>query len=128
VAVGEWQGKPPIYLPPLTEGLPFYDDQQGELRVGDQLIKNIRPKTNQQAVLSAFQEEGWPIRIDDPIPPKGDMEPKKRLEGTIRFLNKNHAKGGEGIIRFHGDGTSEGVKWKFVVGGAEAARPKTQAE
>ncbi len=57
----------------------------------------------------AFQEEGWPVRIDDPLPPVSESEPKQRLRETIRSLNRNQK---ERLVRFKGDGTGEGVLWE----------------
>ena len=40
-----------------------------------------RPALNQEKILSAFEEEGWPTRIDDPLPPG-------RLRQTLKDLQK----------------------------------------
>ena len=69
------------------------------------------PAPNQEAVLSAFLEEGWPRRIDDPLPPKGDVAPKTRLHDTIKWLNRNQQ---ERLLRFLGDGTGQGVLWELI--------------
>jgi hypothetical protein len=61
--------------------------------------------------LSAFQEDGWPHRIDDPLPPLDDIEPKCRLHDSIKRLNRHHK---DRVIRFRGDGTGEGVCWEYV--------------
>ena len=68
---------------------------------------------NQEAVLEVFQEEGWPRRIDDPLPPLAEQDPKYRLHFTIRRLNQSQE---HCLIRFFGDGTGEGVCWEFVEG------------
>ena len=47
------------------------------------------PSVCQQAVLSAFEEEGWPAAIDDPLPPQIEQDPKRRLRDTIKSLNTN---------------------------------------
>src|SRR5687767_8848755 len=48
----------------------FWDAQRCELRVGEELVKKFRrPADIQQAILIAFAEQGWPPRIDDPLPP-----------------------------------------------------------
>jgi hypothetical protein len=61
----------------------------------------------------AFEEDGWPPRIDDPLPQKLNQDPKSRLHDTIKCLNRNHRKR---LIRFSGDGTGEGVVWTAVSG------------
>jgi hypothetical protein len=91
---------------------PQWDAEYRELRVGRRVVKEYRvPCPNQEAILAAFQEEGWPHHIHDPLPPLGDIEPKCRLHDTIKRLNRHHK---EWLIRFHGDGTGEGVCWEYV--------------
>ena len=59
----------------------------------------------------AFEEESWPPRIDDPLPPHPDLMPKRRLHDTIKSLNRNQK---NHVIRFMGDGTGEGIRWGLV--------------
>jgi hypothetical protein len=59
----------------------------------------------------AFEEEGWPYRIDDPLPPKGETHPTTRLHDTIKWLNRNRE---HPLLRFLGDGTGEGLCWEPV--------------
>jgi hypothetical protein len=97
--------------PELRPDAPCWDGRLHELRLGQALVKVFRlPSPNQEAVLLAFQEEGWPPRIDDPLPPQGDMEPKRRLHDTIKSLNRRQKKR---LIRFMGDGTGEGIRWEL---------------
>ena len=87
-----------------------WDNERRELRAGPLVVRCDRtPSPNQEAVLAAFQEEGWPPRIDDPIRPEGDMAPKPRLHDTIRCLNRHHQ---ADVIHFKGDGTGEGICWQ----------------
>ncbi len=65
--------------------------------------------TNQEMILSVFQEEGWPLRIDDPLAPMPTLDVKRRLSDTIKCLNRSQQ---HPLIRFHGDGTGQGVIWK----------------
>lgn len=93
-------------------GVPEWNANRHELLVNRQLIKRYRwPAENQEAVLNAFQEDGWPARIDDPIPPQSNIDPKRRLADTIKCLNRNHL---VQLVRFRGDGTGEGVLWDFI--------------
>jgi hypothetical protein len=83
-------------------GRPRWDRERQELTVGGVLVKRFKvPAVNQEMILAAFEEEGWPPRIDDPIPPKGDTE-ARRLHDTINSLNGCHL---QTLIRFLGDGT-----------------------
>ena len=61
------------------------------------------------AVLAAFEEANWPRQMDDPIPPKDDMESKRRLGDTVEALNDNHVT--EEKMYFGADGTGEGIRW-----------------
>ena len=88
------------------------DSQLRELRLGSHLVKQFKvPAPNQQIVLTVFEEEGWPVRIDDPLPRHPEVDAKRRLHDTIHALNR-HQK--TLLLRFLGDGTGEGVRWTFV--------------
>lgn len=79
-------------------------ESTGKLFFGEALIKEHKqPSPNQTRVLAAFEEETWPDRIDDPLPAKAEMNPKRRLSETIESLNRNQRH--RGLIRFRGDGT-----------------------
>ncbi len=92
--------------------VPDWDPDLRKLRVDGQIVKRFKwPALNQEAVLCAFQEEGWPEKIDDPLPPQLEQDPKRRLADTIKCLNKNQK---NRLIRFHGDGTGEGVVWELI--------------
>jgi hypothetical protein len=79
------------------------------LRFRGKLVKQYsRPSPNQELILAAFQEEGWPPRVDDPLPPCDDQEPRQRLRDAIKNLNRGQH---HGIIRFFGDGTGRGIRW-----------------
>jgi hypothetical protein len=92
--------------------VPNWDSGSRTFLVGERLIKRFRvPSPNQEAVLDAFQEEGWPASIVDPLPPVGDQQPKSRLRDTIKCLNNNQV---ATLIRFRGDGTGQRVLWELV--------------
>jgi len=101
-------GSPPITAD-VPAALPHWDAELRELCVDGRLVKRFRvPSPNQERVLSAFQEEGWPARIDDPLPPDGDYAPKHRLRDTIKSLNRHQV---HSLLRITGDGTGEGIRW-----------------
>jgi hypothetical protein len=82
------------------------------LRYQGQVIKHFRvPVENQELILTAFQEEGWPHSIDDPLPQTGDLDPKQRLQATIKSLNRNQL---VRLIHFHGNGNGLQVYWDLV--------------
>lgn len=96
----------------LTNGadsspVPIWDMQRRELRLGSIVVKRFKwPASNQEQVLKAFQEEGWPAQIDDPLPPDPKICPKRRLHDTIKCLNRRQV---NSAIKFRGDGTGQGV-------------------
>lgn len=88
-------------------GKPKWNRDQGKLYYDERKIKFIRSISvakNVVSVLDAFEEEGWPNRIDDPLSPSKDQQ---RLHETIRRLNDNLA-----VIRFRADGTGTGIVWE----------------
>ena len=81
-----------------------------ELRLGDRVVKQFKvPAPNQETILAAFEEEGWPYRIDDPLPPHMDQDPKRRLHDTINKLNRHQR---HTLVHFRGDGTGRGICWE----------------
>ena len=92
--------------------MPHWDLASRRLQVNGHVVKRFKwPASNQEAVLCAFQEEGWPARIDDPLPPHADQDSKRRLADTIKCLNRKQE---NFLLHFHGDGTGEGVTWEYV--------------
>jgi hypothetical protein len=90
--------------------LPHWDAVTRELRLNGTVIKRFKwEAVNQEIVLSAFQEEGWPSVVDDPLPPTKEQDPKRRLQDTIKSLNRNQE---NELLRFHGNGTGEAIRWK----------------
>jgi hypothetical protein len=95
--------------------VPRWDSARRELRVGEKVVKRFRLRSaNQEIVLSAFEEEQWPAMIHDPLPPQENQDPKRRLQDTLKGLNRNQV---NGLIRFKGDGTGEGVLWEWSKAG-----------
>ena len=90
--------------------LPLWNGK--ELWFMDRVVKRFRrPARNQLTVLAVFQEEGWPKRIDNPIPANENCDAQSRLHDTIKSLNRNHIPD-PSPIRFRGDGTGTGVVWE----------------
>ncbi len=96
---------------PILPGIdqPHWDLKLRRLMYQGKLVKHFRcPAQNQETILSAFQEEDWPQRISDPIPPSKETESKQRLHDAIRSLNRNQT---NSLVKFRGDGTGEGILW-----------------
>lgn len=97
---------------PANRTTPRWDRDRQELRLGESIVKRFKsPAANQLAILTVFEEEGWPPRIDDPLPPRPDQDPKRRLHDTINSLNRNRKLP---LIRFFGDGSGQGVRWELI--------------
>ncbi len=92
--------------------VPTWDSERRELRINGIIVKRFKwTAVNQEAVLAAFDEEGWPSRIDDPLRPHPEHDSKRRLSDTIKCLNRKQT---NRLIHFRGDGTGEGVVWEIV--------------
>ena len=98
--------------------LPSWDNQRRILCVGEQVVKKYRvPSLCQQAILEAFQEEGWPPVIDNPFLPPPEQDQKRRLRDTIKSLNLSQV---NAIVRFRGDGSGTApVLWELRNPGSE---------
>ncbi|HEV3416084.1 MAG TPA: hypothetical protein VG056_04705 [Pirellulales bacterium] len=105
-----------------AELTPTWDRDRQQLRLGNVIVKQFKvPAPNQEAILAAFQEENWPPRIDDPLSPQPDQDPKRRLHDTINSLNRNQKRP---LLRFLGDGSGQGVRWEFLASGHQrVSRP-----
>jgi hypothetical protein len=91
---------------------PTWDSDRQELRFSGHLVKQFKvPAANQEMILAVFQEEQWPARIDDPLPPRPDQDPKRRLQDTVNSLNRNQKCA---LVRFRSDGKAQGVRWEPV--------------
>jgi hypothetical protein len=89
---------------------PHWDAQRRELRYRGLVVKRFhKPAPNQELILTSFQELGWPQRIDDPLPPQGEIVPSIRLHDTLGRLNRTLQKP---LLHFGSDGTGQGVVWK----------------
>jgi len=104
---------------PDSRNVPRWDGRLRQLWWNDLLIKHYRsPADNQERVLQAFQEEGWPVHIDDPLPARSDVEPRMRLHDTIKALNRaqqNHR------LRFRSASNGKGICWEKA---ARGRRPR----
>ena len=97
--------------PAATEGAtqpkPSWKKDEATLFYKGVVIRSIRSisiAANVVKVLDAFEEEGWPVRIDDPLDPSKNQQ---RLHECIKRLNDKLED-----IRFSADGTGQGIRWK----------------
>jgi hypothetical protein len=91
------------------EAVPIWDARARVLRFDGRVVKHFKvPAGNQELVLCAFEEEGWPRTIDDPLPPAAGLDAKRRLHDTINRLNRNQK---HRLIHFSGNGSGRAVCW-----------------
>ena len=93
---------------------PHWDPERRVLVCHGQIVKCFRqPAPNQILILEAFEEEGWPVHIDDPISPQGrsPLERKRRLNDVVKALNRHQV---TPLIHFFCDGSGEGILWEPV--------------
>ncbi len=95
---------------PVARSLTYWDADARELWLDGELVKRYRQDApSQWRILAAFQEEGWPPSIDDPLPGSSDRDPKERLHHTVRNMNRGQ---GDKGIHFGVGGLGERVFWR----------------
>jgi hypothetical protein len=95
--------------------VPRWDGERRQLLWGDCLVKRFRvPAACQELILASLEEQGWPGRIDDPLPCRRDVHPRDRLREAIKALNRNQIRR---LLCFRGDGTGQGILWGPAAGG-----------
>lgn len=91
---------------------PHWNRERRLLTFDGVIVKQFRwPATNQERILSTFEEENWPVRILDPLAPAPEQVIKQRLRETIKSLNRGQT---NAQIHFRGDGTGAGIIWEAV--------------
>lgn len=94
----------------LESALPDWCPNNRILKIDGKIVKHFKwPAPNQEKLICAFAEQGWPSHLEDPLPPNG-VCPKQRLHDTIKCLNRNQV---NKLIKFRGDGTGQGVRWEY---------------
>lgn len=89
--------------------IPRWLKPRGELWFDGRIVRRIRNvgrAKNVVAVLDAFESDGWPARIDDPVTSGGDSSQRRR---TIESLNKELE-----TIRFACGGDGCSFEWKTL--------------
>jgi hypothetical protein len=76
------------------------------------LVKEFhQPAAAAQRILDAFEEEDWPWRIADPLPPLEGRLQAQRLRKQVYALNRRMT---VRRIRFFLDGTGQGLCWELL--------------
>ncbi len=93
---------------------PRWDADRRQLWFREQLVKCYRvPAASQETILAAFEEDGWPPRIDDPLGHINGHDPQERLHEAVKGLNRGQMRR---LLVFHRDGSGEGVTWRAIQG------------
>lgn len=91
---------------------PRWASQRRELTFRRRLVKRYRRRApNQELILAALEEEGWPPAVDDPLPKEPGILQRERLHEAVRGLNRGQQ---EARIRFELDGSGSRVIWEVV--------------
>ena len=91
-------------------GKPVWDRDTGELTIHGKIakrIRNIGQAKNVVSILNAFQESGWPVKLDDPLPGASEQKRRDRLANAVKSLNDNLVG-----MRFVRDGSTEAIRWE----------------
>ena len=91
---------------------PRWDGSQHELWLGSRLVRRYhRLAPWQEYLLAAFEECGWPERMDDPLPRARRVSPKRRLREAVRDLNRGQQ---PHLLLFEVEPGGAGARWQRV--------------
>jgi len=92
--------------------VPSWDAVRRVLQVDGVVVKKFKvPSASQECILTAFEEEGWPAAIEDPLPACAEQDPRRRLRNTIQSLNANQK---VRLLHFAGDGRGDHILWDLA--------------
>lgn len=100
------------HLPTATLPIiaPAWDPDARALIFGNHVVKRFKvPAAAQEAVLAAFQLQGWPSFIANPLADERNHKTRQQLHNTINALNRNRL---YARLRFIGNGSGQTVGWK----------------
>lgn len=91
---------------------PHWDRRRRTVTLGSVIIKELKRRADvQDLVYGSLEACGWEECIDDPLPPKGEQDRKRRLHNTVNNCNRNMR---NPLIRFYTNGNGTGIRWEFV--------------
>lgn len=91
---------------PPASAKPEWNDAEGKLYFCGEVVRDFsrkRAKSRAEIILCSFEEDGWPRRIDNPLPPDVDLG---KTCDTIR--------NGLTVLSIERDGSGEGVRWTVI--------------
>lgn len=90
--------------------MPCWGRERWELYFDGALVKKFRRQApNQICILDAFEQQGWPPRIDNPLPSDIDADRVDRLRDAIKRLNREQR---TPLLYFRGSGSGQSVLWE----------------
>jgi hypothetical protein len=92
--------------------MPHWDSKRRELHLGSVLIRRFKRRApHQELILSAFEQAGWPRRINNPLPSASAWLYDEQLHDAIKRLNRHQM---VPLLTFHGNGSGHGVRWELA--------------
>lgn len=94
---------------------PVWDKANRKLYYRGRLLRDVAASAkNILAILSAFEEEGWPARVNNPLTGGAKSKPLRdaiaKLNGGLMGVEVGNLAG----IKFFADGEAKGVRWHEV--------------
>jgi hypothetical protein len=115
-------GSRPAAAPP-PHGAPHWDKEQGILSWRGQVVMQfVQHAAAQEALLGAFQANGWAAQIQNPFPHPKKKETRERLHGACK--NLTHALKAVGL-RFGMRRKGQWVYWEEVARGTAGPPPRS---
>jgi hypothetical protein len=98
---------------PPDRAIPVWDGRTSELCYRGELVLRLRhPGSRQWALLTAFQAQGWPQRLPDPLPPDSPGgDPRQSLCDAIKNLNRNRK---NHLLRFFRADGGRAIGWQAI--------------
>jgi hypothetical protein len=107
----EREETPARSLPAIRAEVPQWDAEQHTLNWRGRAVKHFRREAPfQEAILAAFQANGWAPCVTVSLPRDQGVSPKERLHETIKNLNR----GLRPHLRFTQEGNGSRVGWVAV--------------
>lgn len=103
-----------------ADARPCWERRNRVLTFAGLVVKRFRhPSRNQELLLDAFEQLGWPERMDDPLPPRPESVPSSRLHDTVKQLNRYQQ---TPLLRFGMDGPGRVLASTHIGRPSESAR------
>lgn len=94
--------------PAVSTIKPQWDSELRQLTMNGEIIRQLGHRATQaEKIVQAFEEDGWPHRIESPFPASEAGSTTRRE--AIRSLNHGLLQ-----IRFVSDGSREGIVWELL--------------